>query len=251
MTPRHAVDTDRFGLPTVAAILAPMATPGPRPDPAELSNAQRDVLRALEAWESGAEGMASIRQLAAASKRAYPGARRIVGALERSGWLGRIRAEKRGQADRIYARHYLSGKPTRHAVETEPETLTLPIKGRIAAGRPIEAVRSTSEETLTVPAEWVRQSRRLAGDLYVLRVVGDSMIDDGIHDGDYVLVREQAAVENGERAVALLPDGTATLKRIYRERGRVRLQPANPQYEATIVKDVAIQGLVLGLLRLF
>jgi repressor LexA len=251
MPPRHAADTDALGEPLAWAILGAVPSKK-RPDPAELTDAQRSVLKKLEERESTEEGMASLRQLADyPPKRALPGTSRIVGVLERAGWIARVKAKTRGQADRIYALHYLSGRPTRFERHREPELLHLPVKGRIAAGRPIEAL-ATEEREVVVPAEWVRQGRRLGGDFYMLEVAGDSMVEDGIFDGDFVLVREQSSVEDGEKAVALLPDGTATLKRIYRLEGkRVELRPANPKYKSVIVSEVTIQGHVIGLLRFY
>ena len=85
---------------------------------------------------------------------------------------------------------------------------------------------------------------------FALVVRGDSMIEDHIRDGDYVIVQRQRTVRDGQIVVAVLPDGEATLKRLYRERGRVRLQPSNPAMEPIYVdQDVDIQGVVIGVLR--
>lgn len=123
----------------------------------------------------------------------------------------------------------------------------LPFFGRIAAGRPIEAV--AGNERLAVPTHLL--STR-AGDHYVLRVVGDSMIEEGIQDGDYVVVLRRERAEAGEMVVALVGDD-ATLKRFFPEGEVVRLQPANPAMEALRVpaRDVRVQGIVVGLMRKF
>ncbi len=119
----------------------------------------------------------------------------------------------------------------------------LPLVGRIAAGSPIEAIQNKEdidlESLFTSPAG-----------TYVLEVQGDSMIDDQIADGDYVVVERRDNPRNGETVVALLDNGEATLKRFHRERGRIRLQPANPAYEPMFVKSVTIQGVVIGVIRL-
>lgn len=120
----------------------------------------------------------------------------------------------------------------------------LPLLGRIAAGEPIEAIQH--HETLDVE-DLLRLSD--SGEFFILRVKGDSMIDDGIFDGDYVVVERRSAAENGQTVVALLPDGTATLKRFYSEKGRVRLQPANPKLKPIYVKQLEIQGIVRGVIR--
>ncbi|HEX9668228.1 MAG TPA: transcriptional repressor LexA [Thermoanaerobaculia bacterium] len=123
----------------------------------------------------------------------------------------------------------------------------LPFFGRIAAGRPIEAV--AGNERLAVPTHLL--STR-AGDHYVLRVVGDSMIEEGIQDGDYVVVLRRERAEAGEMVVALIGDD-ATLKRFFPEGETVRLQPANPAMQALRVpaRDVRVQGIVVGLMRKF
>lgn len=123
----------------------------------------------------------------------------------------------------------------------------LPFLGRIAAGRPIEAL--PGEDHLAVPAHLLGSA---AAEHYVLQVVGDSMIEEGIHDGDYVVVQSRERAETGEMVVALLGD-EATLKRIYPEGDQVRLQPANPHLEPLRVpaSEVRVQGVVVGLMRRF
>jgi repressor LexA len=118
----------------------------------------------------------------------------------------------------------------------------LPLKGRIAAGQPIEAVETpdTVKFSEMFPAEKGR---------YVLRVQGDSMIDEHICDGDYVIIQPRQTAESGEVVVALLDNGEATLKRFYREPDRIRLQPANPDMKPIYVGDVRILGVVVGVLR--
>ena len=120
----------------------------------------------------------------------------------------------------------------------------LPLAGRIAAGQPIEA--EPEGETVAVPEVLTRR-----GQNYVLRVNGSSMIDDGIHDGDFVVVNRREKAANGEMVAALL-NGEATLKRFYREAdGRIRLQPANERMKPIWVHegDLKVQGVVVGLMR--
>lgn len=122
----------------------------------------------------------------------------------------------------------------------------VPLVGTIAAGQPIEAVADTDQEMLSIPEEMLGK-----GTTYVLRVRGDSMIDEQIRDGDFVIVEERSNPENGETVVALLHGQEATLKKFYWEGSKIRLQPANPDIEPIIVdaEDVRIQGVVIGLLR--
>jgi len=124
-------------------------------------------------------------------------------------------------------------------------TIELPLTGLIAAGEPIEAIEQRGE-TVAVPAELAESDNS-----YVLCVKGDSMVDDGIMDGDYVIVERSFYPKNGDVVVALLDNEFATLKRYYREKGKIRLQPANKNYNPIYVKNPAIQGIVRGLIRKF
>lgn len=121
----------------------------------------------------------------------------------------------------------------------------LPLLGRVAAGVPIEAVQAS--ETIFVPEDML--GRR---ETYVLQVKGDSMIDEQIRDGDYVIVENRQSADDGEMVIALLEGERATLKKLYRERdGFIRLQPANAQVDPIVVAEehVTIQGVVIGVLR--
>ncbi|HVO28192.1 MAG TPA: transcriptional repressor LexA [Candidatus Margulisiibacteriota bacterium] len=120
----------------------------------------------------------------------------------------------------------------------------LPLLGLVAAGQPIEALETN--DTFTVPEEFIRRQNT-----FVLRVKGNSMIDDGIWDGDYIIVEERHAAENGETVVALV-NGEATVKRLYHEKGgKIRLQPANQTMEPILAraKDVEIRGAVVAVMR--
>lgn len=122
---------------------------------------------------------------------------------------------------------------------------SLPLLGRVAAGRPIEAVQSP--EFLEVPTSLLKKS----GDHFILKVQGDSMIGDGILDGDYVIIRKQDSAENGETVVALI-DNEATIKRYQRKSGKVELHAANPAYPTIHVdpeRRFRIEGILAGLIR--
>jgi len=136
-----------------------------------------------------------------------------------------------------------AGKVTPFRMPVERDTLTLPVMGEIAAGQPIEAYED-SAETLEVPA-----SMQARPDSYVLRVRGKSMIDALIDDGDFVIVQPQATARDGDIVVALLEDNGVTLKRYFREKDRIRLQPANAEMEPIYATDVQIQGKVVGVIR--
>jgi repressor LexA len=127
----------------------------------------------------------------------------------------------------------------------EDRPTKLPLLGNIAAGSPIEAVENREE----IDLEQLFHSNR---GVYVLRVRGESMIEDHLCDGDYVVIERRENARNGEQVVALLDTGEATLKRFYREPGnRIRLQPANAAMEPRIVdaNQLRVQGVVIGVLR--
>jgi len=129
--------------------------------------------------------------------------------------------------------------------ETQP-MVQIPILGRISAGQPIDAIRD--KELIAVPKSKIPSS----SEVYALRVVGNSMVDENINDGDVVLVRQQATAENGQKVVALIDNNEATLKKFYKERGRIRLQPANKTMDPLIFsngRDVSIQGVLLDVIR--
>jgi len=118
----------------------------------------------------------------------------------------------------------------------------LPLLGEIAAGRPLEAI----EEKETIDLGDICQLDRAS---YVLRVRGDSMIDDGIRDGDYVLVEKRAQATDGETVVAILENNEATLKRFYRQRKRFKLEPANSSLKPIYTEKLEIRGVVVGVMR--
>jgi len=152
--------------------------------------------------------------------------------LERKGYIKRSYNESR-------AIEILPSDVMANAVE-------LPLLGSVAAGAPIES--TTVDETISVPQDFVRRG----GNHYVLRVRGNSMIDDHISDGDFVVVNDRQSADNGEMVIAMLDGGSATVKRYYRERdGRIRLQPSNDQVAPIYVQEnqMKVQGIVMGVLR--
>lgn len=128
--------------------------------------------------------------------------------------------------------------------EPEARVRSIPFAGRIAAGLPIEAVED--QEAIDVPAALLGQ-----GEYFALQVVGDSMVDAGILDGDFALIRKTEEARAGDIVVALIDDQEATLKYFHREKGMVRLDPANPAYQPQLYlpSRVRIQGRLAGLLR--
>lgn len=130
---------------------------------------------------------------------------------------------------------------------SQPLGILLPLSGLITAGEPIEAVED-DQEAIAVPGNFVLDQ----ANSYVLKVKGRSMIEDGIFDGDFVIIERNPSPKNGDIVVALLDNAYATLKRFYREANRIRLQPANSTMQPIIVDgDINIQGIVRGVIRKF
>jgi len=148
--------------------------------------------------------------------------------------------KKEGYLERI------KNKARAISVPEKESLVKIPLLGTIAAGEPIEAIRQN--EFISIPKAKLPKS----GQIYALRVSGNSMIDENIKDGDVVLVKQQEIAENGQRVVALIDNYEATLKKIYRERNQIRLQPANSAYEPIIIrkdKDIKIQGIVIDVIQ--
>ncbi|HNX26690.1 MAG TPA: transcriptional repressor LexA [Phycisphaerae bacterium] len=154
-----------------------------------------------------------------------------VGALEKKGVL--LRGEKHRARSLVVSDDF---------VFPDEQEESLPFVGRIVAGVPLEAFENCERMNLNeeFPAD---------GSTFVLEVAGESMINDHIMDGDYVICQRRNTARNGEIVVALLNDGETTLKRIYREKGKIRLQPANDAFAPIVVDKCEIQGVVIGLMR--
>jgi repressor LexA len=185
------------------------------------------------------------------------GVHRLISALEERGFIRRLPNRARALEVTRQPEDVTSGKrapandlvsrvamPPRTAPAAANDIVELPLHGRIAAGVPIEALES--DRTLPVPAALLG-----AGEHYALEVSGDSMIDAGILDGDFALVKKTDTARDGEIVIALVRDEEATLKYLRRENGMIRLDPANASYDPQIYRpdEVRVQGKLAGLLR--
>jgi len=141
-------------------------------------------------------------------------------------------------------RRVLESSPVEAPEEDEVAGGGVPLLGRVAAGLPVEAVEN--RDTLSL-----KSCFGTGDDLFALRVSGDSMIEEDIQPGDYVICRRAEQAQNGQIVVALVHEGEATVKRFYKEPGRARLQPANSRYEPIYSDDCRIEAVVVGLLRKF
>jgi len=129
-------------------------------------------------------------------------------------------------------------------IDFSPEGIEVPILGFIAAGTPIEPYTDPNA-TMSIPPVFIQTQKRV----FVLQVRGESMIDEQIRDGDYVVIEQSDTAYDGDIVVALLDNGMATLKRFFKEATRIRLEPANAKMSPIFVKNVRIQGKVVGLIR--
>ena len=186
----------------------------------------------------------SVREIAAAVGLASTSAvHHHISALEREGILERDATQSRALRLKPAATLTAGVAGDLLAHRSDVETRSIPIIGEIAAGGPIEAYQDASE-TIAVP-----DLIGAAADTYVLRVRGDSMLDAHILDGDLVVIRPQQTAQDGDIVVAQVEENSVTLKRFFKERGRIRLQPANERYEPQYYEDVRVQGKLVGVIR--
>jgi len=174
------------------------------------------------------------------------GVHRLISALEERGFIRRLPNRARAlEVVKLPETQSAAVIPLRPAAPAPAnDTIDLPLHGRIAAGTPIEALQGT--ETFAVPAALLGP-----GEHYALEVSGDSMVEEGILDGDYALIRKADTARDGEIVVALIDEAEATLKTFRREGQMIRLDPANRHYEAQRYRpeQVTIQGRLAGLIR--
>lgn len=181
-------------------------------------------------------------------KKGYPPAVREIG--EAVGLLSSSTVH--GHLQTLEDKGYIRRDPTKpraiEILDSSSEALEMkkvvqvPIIGRVTAGQPITAVENI-EGSFPLSADFVRHDN-----VFMLRVQGESMIGAGILDGDYIIVRQQSDARNGEIVVAMIGD-EATVKRFYKERTLIRLQPENPMMEPIYSQDVSILGKVVGVFR--
>jgi repressor LexA len=202
----------------------------------KLTERQQQLLQYIEQEVSTTGVPPSIRQIGAAlGISSTNGVRAHLKALEKKGYIHRNLRTSRGisMLDRI----------KQVTTKVLQEALEIPVLGRVTAGAPVLAVENR-EGALRLDPSLVKSD-----DTFVLRVEGDSMIEAGILDGDFVLVRPQQSASNGDIVVALLEDDEVTVKRFYRESNGYRLQPENPRMAPIRVPSVRICGKVTGLIR--
>ena len=218
---------------------------------------QRELLNFLQIYENKHKASPSFDEMRqAVGLASKSGIHRLIGGLEERGFIRRF--ANRARAIEIIKRDIENTAiKTNQQTDTNTDTnivhaefhtssqIEIPMLGRIAAGTPIEAISDPSS-FLSIPSNMIE-----SGEHYALEIVGDSMIDAGIHDGDTVIIRKTEQVLNGDVVVALVDGHEATLKKFKRESGRVALEAANPHYETRYFTNnqVRIQGKLSGLIR--
>ena len=212
---------------------------------------QRELLNFLQDYEHKHQASPSFDEMRQAIGLASKsGIHRLISGLEERGFIRRL--ANRARAIEII-RNENTALETNQKIDTNiihapfrtSSQIEVPMLGRIAAGTPIEAISDPSS-FLSIPSSMIE-----SGEHYALEIVGDSMIDAGIHDGDTVIIRKTEQALNGDIVVALVDGHEATLKKFKRESGRVALEAANPQYETRYFTNnqVRIQGKLSGLIR--
>jgi repressor LexA len=209
-----------------------------------LTPKQKQVLEFIQAHQAEKGYAPSQKEIAA--KFGFSSLGTVQHYLNQLGELGFLKKEWNARRGLSVAPESAKSAAPVPALSDESSIQSLPLLGKVAAGRPIEAVQSP--EFLEVPVSILKKS----GEHFILKVQGDSMIGDGILDGDYVIIRKQDSAENGETVVALI-DNEATIKRYQRRKdGQVELHAANPAYPTIHVdpeRRFRIEGILAGLIR--
>ena len=199
-----------------------------------ISNKQKEILNFLKDEIRMKGYPPSVREIAnAVGLKSTSTVHGHLERLEKKGFIRRDPSKPRA-IEILDCSTYLSKK----------ELVNVPVEGKVTSGEPILAVENI-EDTFPIPAEYLNNS-----DVFMLTVRGDSMIEAGILDGDYVIVQKQPTASNGEIVVALIED-EATVKTFYKEEDHIRLQPENSAMEPILVRDVIILGKVIGVIRMF
>lgn len=203
-----------------------------------LTSRQRSVYEFIESYIDQKGYGPTVREIAEAVNLSSPSTVHVhLKTLEEKGYI--VRDPMKSRSISLPNKHESAET---YGSEGSDSNLKLPLVGNVAAGEPILAEQNV-EATMSLPTELVGDSAS-----FILSVHGESMIEAGINDGDYVVVKEQQVARNGEIVVALIEDG-ATVKRFYREKDHIRLQPENSTMEPIITRDCAIVGKVVAVLR--
>ncbi len=194
-----------------------------------LTKRQNEVLCFIRDFIGGNDYAPSYREIAASLKlSSVATVAEYISVLEQKGYL---------------TKDVASARSLQLTPAWDERTFEVPLEGIVAAGRPIEAIRTA--ETIDIPRDM------MGPHIFALKVSGNSMVEDGILDGDYVIIEKTSNPRNGDIVVALLDNENVTLKRFFREKRRIRLQPANRNYKPIYTRRALVQGRVRGVIRKF
>ncbi len=211
-----------------------------------LTPKQLQVLRHIAAFQGNQRYSPTIADLASKLSLSRSTVFEHLGELQRKSLLTTSPGRARSLRLTPQGRRLLKNAPPAgpEAGDGTRADADVPLLGRVAAGRPVEAVEHRDSLSL-------RSCFGTGDELFALRVAGDSMIEEDIQPGDYVICRRAEHAENGQLVVALIEEGEATLKRFYKEADRARLQPANARYEPIYSDKCRVEAVVVGLMRKF
>jgi repressor LexA len=197
-----------------------------------LTEKQQRVLEVISKFRRENGLPPTVREIARELRRNIGSVQQFLRQLEKKGYIRRNARKSRG----------IELMRPLNPLDRSVDSVSVPLVGRVAAGQPLLAVENV-ETVVPLSREWVGEQN-----VFMLRVKGDSMIEDAIYDGDYVVARQQESADNGDIVVALIGD-EATVKRFYKENGHVRLQPANSAMQPIITTEAKIVGKVIWVLR--
>jgi repressor LexA len=209
-----------------------------------LTPKQLQVLRLIARFQGSQHYSPTIADLASQLSVSRSTVFEHLGELQRKSLLTTSPGRARSLKLTPQGRRLLESTQAHESQGDEPASDGIPLMGRVAAGLPVEAVENRDDLSL-------RSCFGTGDELFALRVAGDSMIEENIRPGDYVICRRAETARNGELVVALVNEGEATLKRFYKEADRARLQPANTNYEPIYSDHCRIEAIVVGLVRKF
>ena len=209
-----------------------------------LTPRQLQLLKTIASFEMSQCYSPTIAELASKLEISRSTIFEHISELRKKGHLSASPGKARSLKLTSKAQELLSSLNEQYSNGTPLSSTGISLVGRIAAGAPIEAIENKEQLSLT-------NQFGTGDEIFALEVKGQSMIEDDICDGDYVICRRSSVANNGELVVAIVDDENATLKRFYKEKGRARLQPANEQYQPIYSDNCRIEGVVVGLIRKF
>ena len=210
----------------------------------QITPRQFQLLELIASYEASRCYSATIGELASELGISRSTAYEHIDGLRRKRLLSQAKGKARCLSLTRQGQELLDEASAKRPDNYRDEIGAVPLLGKVAAGVPIEAIENSDSLSM-------QHCFGTGDDVFALEVVGDSMIDEDIYDGDYVMCKKTSAAANGQMVIAICDDENATLKRFYRESGRIRLQPANDDYEPIYPASCRIEAVVLGLVRKF